>query len=203
MTIYTTLNPATNVHGTLSNGNKTWGTGVGAVAPQCFGYFGRRSGKFYYEVSNTLATQFGTPGALFGLAIAGTAWASTGGGFVGFGWDGVYVNGTQIVAYALSNPATYVYSMAVDLGANLIWFRVTGGNWNNSGTANPATGTGGVNISAIATNSLFPYVQNQSLGLGGTSWAFNFGASGFTYSVPSGFTSGWPLSPQIGMMSIV
>jgi hypothetical protein len=42
-----------------------------------------------------------------------------------------------------------VVDVAVDLGGAVIWFRVSGGNWNNSGTANPATGTGGVSLSTM------------------------------------------------------
>jgi hypothetical protein len=48
-----------------------------------------------------------------------------------------------------------VLDMLFDLTAKKFWGRLNGGNWNNSGTANPATGTGGLvyNNSGVA---MFP-----------------------------------------------
>lgn len=82
--------------------------------------------------------------------------------------------------------------IAVDLDASLVWFRTSGSNWNNSGTANPATGVGGVDISAIS-GTLYPSVQLRG---SGDQMTANFGASAFVHTIPSGFTS-WDGS-QIG-----
>jgi hypothetical protein len=83
-----------------------------------------------------------------------------------------------------------VIGIAVDLTAQLVWFRICpSGTWNGSGTANPATGVGGISISSISTGLLFPmYTVGASVGNNVTA---NFGASAFSGALPSGFTSGW------------
>jgi hypothetical protein len=48
-----------------------------------------------------------------------------------------------------------VVEICVDIDARLFWLRVSAGNWNGSGTANPATGVGGINIAAM-TGTLYP-----------------------------------------------
>lgn len=92
---------------------------------------------------------------------------------------------------AVSNTTTV--GIAVDLDNDLIWFKaLPSGNWNGSGTADPATGVGGISISNYSAKRVSPCV-----GFGGTSGASgdnltaNFGATAFSGSVPSGF-GGWP-----------
>ena len=61
--------------------------------------------------------------------------------------------------------------------------------WNNSGTANPATGTGGVTLTQFgAGKALYP-----AFGPWGTNdkMTANFGQNAFTGVVPSGFTQGF------------
>jgi hypothetical protein len=83
-----------------------------------------------------------------------------------------------------------VIGIAVDFAAALIWFRVApSGNWNGSGTANPATGVGGFSISAIAGGALYPNFSTTSTA--GEIITGNFGATGFTGTVPSGFSAGF------------
>jgi hypothetical protein len=78
----------------------------------------------------------------------------------------------------------------VDCGTNSIWFRVApAGNWNGSGTANPATPLGGLSVSAIAANGMSPAGLFFASGDAVTA---NFGDSAFVGGVPSGFTSGFP-----------
>lgn len=91
-----------------------------------------------------------------------------------------------------------VIGVAVDFAAKLIWYRIApAGNWNGSGTANPATATGGLNITSIATGPLY------ALFSGGTSDKItsNFGDSAFSGAVPSGFTSGFPVSATIASLA--
>jgi hypothetical protein len=81
-----------------------------------------------------------------------------------------------------------VGGIAVDLDNRKIWFRkAPAGNWNNSGTADPATNAGGVTIPA---GTMVPFVTFGAAAAGFV-WTANFGASTFTGAVPSGFTSGW------------
>jgi hypothetical protein len=78
--------------------------------------------------------------------------------------------------------------VAFDFAARLLWVRVNAGNWNNSGTANPATGVGGL-APSIGTNPLFPMFSGLT---SADSTTTNFGATAFTQTVPSGFTGYTP-----------
>lgn len=70
----------------------------------------------------------------------------------------------------------------------LAWASVNGGDWNGNPAADPATATGGVDITAVGGGALFPMVHTSGSG----HQTFNFGNAPFSYAVPSGFTSGWP-----------
>jgi len=69
--------------------------------------------------------------------------------------------------------------MEVDFTAQKIWFKnaTTGGDWNGSPTANPATGVGGIDISGL-TNSpfficvnLYDLYNTVALNTGNLPWA--------------------------------
>lgn len=75
---------------------------------------------------------------------------------------------------------------AVDFANKKLWYRVGNGNWNGSGTDNPATNTGGISFSSlIGTGDVYPVVNVYTPN--GQSTA-NFGATSFTHTPPSGFT---------------
>jgi len=94
----------------------------------------------------------------------------------------IYKNGTNIATiqtYAIGNRVDVAY----DTTALLIWFRTNGGNWNNNGTNNPATGQGGIALSGITSPS------PAQCGAFGTQTTTNFGFSPFSGTVPSGFAA--------------
>lgn len=182
----TTWNPAdTSANMTLSNGNLTatstnFSVGTRAAA-------GLNSGKSYFEV--TMANGASTADGIgIGLASASLA-ATLPVGTAGVAPNSIFVNGVSVLAFpGITNGS--IIGIAVDLTAQLIWFRIApSGNWNNSGTANPATGTGGVSISSISSGALYPIYQVGAAT--GHSATANFGASAFSGAVPSGFISGW------------
>jgi hypothetical protein len=88
-----------------------------------------------------------------------------------------------------------ILGVATDLVHGQIWFRVNGGNWNNSPTANPTTNVGGFSISAV-TPSVFPISQLNS---GGDELTSDFYGP-FTYAIPSGFS---PWGQTLGAASMV
>jgi hypothetical protein len=103
----------------------------------------------------------------------------------------IWANGSS-AGVTLSVPTTgQIVCIAADLDNRKIWFRTTAsGNWNNSGTANPATNTGGITIPA---GTMVPFtVFGGSGGLANNVITANFGATAFSGAIPSGFTSGWP-----------
>jgi hypothetical protein len=75
---------------------------------------------------------------------------------------------------------------AVDPGSRLIWFRTNGGNWNNSGTANPATGAGGIDFSGwLNLGTLYAAFSASATG---TVWTSKF-STPFTGAAPAGYSS--------------
>ncbi|MGY4281218.1 hypothetical protein ACVWXO_000438 [Bradyrhizobium sp. LM2.7] len=79
-----------------------------------------------------------------------------------------------------------VLCVAFNLSSRLAWFRKNGLLWNNSGTADPATSTGGLNYSSMGTFQIFPFTGT---GGGGDSSTLNAGATTFAQTVPGGFSS--------------
>jgi hypothetical protein len=185
---FTTWNPADKLAVTLTNSDLTATTtattlnGVRAVR-------GNNSGKYYFELTATTWTTLNDQAGLaLSTATFSTAPATTGKATVNGGGT-IFVNGASTGVGIGTVSSGTVVGIAVDLTANLIWFRIApAGNWNAGGTANPATGTGGISISAIA-GTLYPTfgggAANSQVGTA------NFGASAFTGAVPSGFAAGW------------
>lgn len=182
----TAWNPAdTTANMTLSNGNLTATSTNFSVGTRAA--VGLSSGKSYFEV--TMATGASTADNV-GLATAAANLTTTGGAGTTVVINGnIFVNGTSVAAFpGIANGS--IIGIAVDLTAQLIWYRIApSGNWNNSGTANPATGAGGVSISALGSAALYPVYQVGAAT--GHSATANFGASAFSGAVPSGFISGW------------
>lgn len=69
-----------------------------------------------------------------------------------------------------------------------VWFAINGGDWNGNPAADPATNIGGVSLSFVAGQALFPTVQVNA-GATGDSVTANFGGSAFAHAVPSGFSA--------------
>lgn len=174
----------------LSGGNLTATTNTGSQGGvRCMN--GYSTGKYYFEMSFSSGS---SSSDVLGLALAsssiqinltsGTVEITTNGG--------IFYNGANMGITVAGVSATVKIGVAVDFGAKLVWFRASpSGAWNAGGSANPATGVGGQDITAILTGPLYPFwVAVQS----GDSVTANFGASAFTGAVPSGFTSGWPFT---------
>lgn len=111
------------------------------------------------------------------LGLASTEWS-----FVSDSGN-VYSGGGSVATYAAAG-LNAVVCMAVDVANKSVWWRVNNGNWNNSGTANPATNTGGLSFSsASGTFYVACSVLDSSSGL-----TARFSSSSWTYAPPSGFT---------------
>lgn len=153
--------------------------------------------KLYFEatITNTSALKVDQG---VGLGPAGTAFDTISGGGLGpfavgalidyleggqFGASGgVFRNNVRVLTH-VSVTAGQVVCWAYDTVANLAWRRTNGGNWNESAPANPATGVGGIDISALG--ALVPIAvsgNNTNFNV-----VFDFGATGFSQAVPAGF----------------
>lgn len=173
---------------TLSNDNLTW-TGAVDTAEHVNRVTVPITQKTYFEVNPRTANMYN---CIVGLTTE-TQDLSTftdGSPNKGIQWDG---GSSDYYSANLSNYTSWSSSgvaanarmrCAVDPAAGLLWVANAAGNWNDSGTADPATGTGGVNIAAlgtelwIAVGNNYPY-DLADLCLSSKMWR---------YSAPSGFS---------------
>lgn len=187
---YTSFDAASLSNATLSNSNLTAtrsNTSAGGAKSLTY----KSSGKFYFEVtvgaSHANTDFIGAMASSVGYSdvINGTA-----GNYSGYWHDGRLISSGSTPANIGTSASGDVVSLAYDLDNLKYWVRLNGGNWNNSGTADPATNTGGFTTFA----SMAPSIGFSTIGspTTGDNFTANFGAAVFTYSVPSGFTSGWP-----------
>jgi hypothetical protein len=178
----TTWNPSDKTAGiALSNNNLTY-TGSGAARSSR----GHSAGKAYWEV--LVVQDSGESGASWNVGFSdGVATFSqiqtTGVILMAFVGSGNIANGAgATIGSAIANGD--IICIAADLGAKLGWFRKNGGNWLNSPTNNPATGIGGITFTGSG-----PWFASAASSQVTTSYIANFGASAFSFAVPSGFTA--------------
>lgn len=193
--IPTTWNPFdTNGTVTLTNGNLTATSGTSDGAVRSFA--SQTTGKFYFEITwgPFAPTNNDGCGVIKPAPASLSLWrgaAGTGGLLLVCGPTGpIYRNNVNTgVSIGAVSAAGAVVSWAIDLTNMQAWARVNGGNWNGSGTANPATNVGGIDVSAVFTGF------GVSAGFTGHVFAgkqatANFGATAFAFAVPSGFNAG-------------
>lgn len=182
----TTWNPADLSAGiSLSNGNLT-ATGPGSDSG-VRSTTSRTSGLLYCELTASSPFTGGDTGA--GIASAGASLTGIGGagvgGIVAFNSGSTYYNGS--FQFTVGAMAAKTLCMSINLTAMRAWLRLNGtGNYNNNGTADPATNTGGLDISAVfGSNAAFLLFCCNGNGSNVT-----INATGpFTYTVPSGFSA--------------
>jgi hypothetical protein len=176
---------------TLSGTNNLTATATGSGGVRTADW--HNSGKYYFEYT---CPNLGTSGHAIGIANASAVLISvynTGANAAYVYNPGtIYINGSSSGSTLGSRANGDIIGIALDCSANLIWFRVApSGNWNGSGTANPATGAGGLSVASIASSGLYGLFCASGPPLAATA---NFGDSAFTGAVPSGFTAGFPVT---------
>lgn len=118
---------------------------------------GHITGKWYYEVTATSLTTYSSTGivAWSDNLLSGYAYIGSTTDSFGYISDGdVYTNGSRLTGWQGSSNGM-VTGIAVDFDAQLIWARTSSnGNWNNSGTADPTTGTGGLSFTMGSSGPL-------------------------------------------------
>jgi hypothetical protein len=189
----TTWNPSDTGTGfTFSNGNLTLESTGGVAYFMARATTSQSSGKLYFELSIT-------GGGAWAIGLANSSAALTTstniipGGLTNtnsVGWDG-QSNGVFIADTKLGsspNQASGIQQLAVDLTNGRIWVNANGGNWNNSGSASPATGVGGFSLSTLTYGAgLFPALGMTDAS--GITMTANFGATAFSETMPAGFVS--------------
>jgi hypothetical protein len=183
-----TFDSANKFQITLSNGDLTMVNSVGA------GNFGmargtasHATGKYYLEflVDAYDGNQLGIGVCNSSQVIGASVLANSANAVITIGAGSVFSNSSDLGLFAGAAIANGNFiCMAIDLDAELGWWRVGSGNWNNNGSANPATGAGGYDISGVVSGSVFPIAESQSSGSSGT---LNAGGSAYNQTPPSGF----------------
>jgi len=191
-----TFNGATSSQVTLTNGNltATLNTATNNVGTRSAS--AQTTGKFYIEFKMGQAGN----GTMCGLMQQSATYTDMQNGVQGS--VTVLKNSGLIVtnnAGSQANPIgaltlNDVVCLAVDLTARKLWARKNGGTWSGvgvAGSANPDTGVNGYTIAP--TIDLAPAV---SFGGGaqvvGDQYTGSFGATAFAFTVPNGFSRGWP-----------
>jgi hypothetical protein len=187
--VLTTFN-GTQTNVTMSNGNLTathnnTTNDSGAMSANYIA-----SGKCYFEITVTQRT--GSASNNIGIILSGGTFINASSGFNTvsiFNSGGVYNHNSNVFNFPTILATGDVVGFAIDLNARLAWIRVNGGNWNNSGSADPATGTGGMTFIA---GSFAPFVRFATVL--NDAYTGNFGQSAFAFTKPVGFASGWQAS---------
>jgi hypothetical protein len=144
------------------------------------------TGKFYAEFTATtvvVSESVGIGDANFNIDSSP---GYIGGSNFSLGYDAggnVFQNNGTVVATYSTYTSGDVVGMAVDIGGQLIWWRVNAGNWNNNGAADPATGANGLSTSALTG----PFFAASSGNGGNNVFTANFGASAYAHIPPSGY----------------
>jgi hypothetical protein len=188
--IVTTWNPsdkASNV--VLTNGNLTAGINTvangGVRSTTSFS-----SGKHYFEANWSASP--GNQNSIVGISLGTSSLivGPTSGQVVVFGTNGNIIVSGAASGSTIGAPGTGKICIAIDFGADLFWARLNGGNWNGSGTADPATGAGGISVSAAFGGAIAGFALASVNGTDmGKTVTVNFGASAFAQTVPSGFSA--------------
>lgn len=194
VTTYATWNPSDkSSQVTLSGGDLTATAGAGAFARNgARSTVSKTTGKFYWELTHTVddVIQYGLADSSFSLdsnTANNLGLDSHGLGIVPT--TGVVKCNNVTVGTGQTFTTGQTCCIAVDFGAQLFWYRRNGNNWNNDAGADPAAGTGGFSSAGIAGTPVFACVMLRSSG--GSDTTVNFGATAFSFTVPTGYTSGF------------
>lgn len=168
---------------TLSNWSQTaTSSGAGGARSSRF-----VQGKTYFEA--TPITLTGTPSV--GICASNwntsTALQSAANSLAYLASGAVQVNGVTLATIATWAQGNRI-DCALDPQNFLVWFRVSGGNWNNNATNDPATGVGGIDYSSVFTQ-LGTLAAAVYASVTGNAWTVAFSNASFAGTPPSGYSS--------------
>lgn len=158
------------------------------------------TGKLYFEFSLSALNGSGggltaAAGLFIGIATAAKALQGNTAGFLGSDTisaslqcsGGIFYNNAQLSLLSTLSVGQVV-SVAIDIPNKLIWFfNPANAQWNNGGSANPATGAGSFSLSSIS-GAIF---IAAAIGVGNNTCVgvLNAGATTFARAIPSGFAA--------------
>lgn len=184
---------------TLSGDFRTAGVPTGSAQYGIRGFPGAHSGKFYWETNIVTSATSVTTGIVddyfkFNNIAIGQDAGSDSIGYNSF--DGTVKIANVTLATLASIQTGDVISVAADFSTKLVWFRRcrTGvcQNWNANGSADPATGIGGISFAAMQINGAGDrFYPAGGVFTGADSIQSLFAASQLTQTAPAGYSSGF------------
>lgn len=144
----------------------------------------RETGKWYFEVTMTSAVSSGTGvGLTTGTADLEAVGQDTIGAVMVLGAGALYLDGNN-QAFLGSIGSGRVIGIAYDADNHFVWIRRDSEEWNADVDANPVTGDGGIDVSELDMDGLYPLFASDELDDSGTA---NFGDTPFAWAKPAGF----------------
>lgn len=190
----TTWNSGDNVGTTLSSGN-TISTGTGAHQGVRSTTSQTTGKKCFEETANTITANWtaGIANSTFNLAAGGGLGSDANG--IGIdpnstgGAQGIFYNNAALATGSGASPNGEAQTICVDLDAELWWStnatqRAASHPWNNSATADPATGTGGISFAGLTGPYLITFWTSET----GSISTIN-AAGPFAVTTPTGFSA--------------
>lgn len=179
------------LNSTLSGSNLiATGTGSGGATAAD----GKASGKYYIEYTCTTIANSNTGVGVCSLMNYTDMQGSGSRSAICFRSGNTYILGSNRFSVGTTFTNGTLVCVAVDLDNKRIWFRKgTSGNWNGNAANDPTSSSTGYDISTWVNAG---FLIHPSVTIGATSDAItaNFGDTGFSGTVPTGYTSGWPTS---------
>lgn len=181
----TMLDPLNTGSGiTLSNLNLTATKSSATAWKMSRSVLGVTTGKYYFEVTwNEFSGSFVGVGLGDQDASVENFYGADGNGLILINNGEVYRGGALATTIQTSAEGS-VTGVAFDVDAELVWFRTGAGDWNNSPTADPETGTGGIAFGASHSGTTYAGVGVQTAP--NDQMTANFGPT-FSGTPPAGF----------------
>lgn len=184
---FTTWNASDKAAGiTLSNANLT-AASTSSANNAVRNVHGKRTGKWYVEINADAVSSSWYAGvvdgsaSLLNISFVGTPLMS----IVARGDGSIFTQNTN--AFNIGSFSTNdKLCIAVDVDKKRIWMRKNSGNWNASASNDPTDYTTGYFCYNI--QNFFLAFATGASALQATA---NFGDTAFSFTVPSGYTSGW------------
>ncbi len=185
-----TWNPSDkSAQATLSGGNLTWSNGD-ANNQGVRSIVGKTSGLLYHEYK-ILNTGGGRNDCGNGIAASSFVFSSS--NTLNILWmfnsGAIFFNNASTGKTLGSRSNNDIISVAVDFPHLKAWMRANAGNWNGDASANPATNTNGIDVSAVFTSQAAFVLGTNNATVNATVGTLNVGATSFAQTVPSGFSA--------------
>ena len=193
-TVYTSWNPSDKAANIIISNVYRTAKNIGGTTNSVRATTGQATGKFYWEytIDANIGGWVGIAISSISLTVGLGLSAPTGTATTQSTNGDIYIDGSAPGSLGAGFFSGAV-CVAFDAVAKRIWFRAgAAGNWNGSGTANPATGVGG--FSTPNLGGAAPAYPIAGIGSVNGQVTANFGDTAFVGAVPSGFTAGWTIA---------